>query len=129
MKKGFRIIKFKKDKPVLEVRDVSKSYDGRPILKKLSLKVNKGEVVGLLGPNGSGKSTLMESIVGVEKFDSGKVFLNNKSIENMPIHLRSNEGLGYFPQQRTVFNLSVFNNLYGLAQICIKDKKKTKRNH
>jgi len=126
MKKGFRIIKFKKDKPVLEVRDVSKSYDGRPILKKLSLKVNKGEVVGLLGPNGSGKSTLMESIVGVEKFDSGKVFLNNKSIENMPIHLRSNEGLGYFPQQRTVFNLSVFNNLYGLAQICIKDKKKQK---
>ena len=55
MKKGFRILKFKKDKPIFEIRDLSKSYDGRPILKKLSIKVFPGECVGILGPNGKGK--------------------------------------------------------------------------
>ena len=52
MKKGFRILKFKKDKPIFEVQNVSKSFDGRPVLKKLSLKVFPGEIVGVLGPNG-----------------------------------------------------------------------------
>ena len=56
--KGFRIIKFKKNKPIFELKDVSKSFDGRPILKKISIDMYPGEIVGLLGPNGSGKSTL-----------------------------------------------------------------------
>ena len=61
MKKGFRILKFKKDRPIFEVKEVNKSYDGRPILKKLSLKVFPGECVGILGPNGCGKTTLFSS--------------------------------------------------------------------
>ena len=64
MKKGFRILKFKKDKPVFEVRNISKAYDGRPILKQLSMKVFPGECVGVLGPNGCGKTTLFSMCIG-----------------------------------------------------------------
>ena len=120
MKKGFRILKFKKDKPIFELKDVSKSFDGRPILKKLSMKVFPGECVGVLGPNGSGKTTLFSMCIGEQNLDNGKIFINGNSIEQIPIHLRSKEGLGYLPQQRSVFNMSVFHNLLGLAQISIK---------
>ena len=120
MKKGFRILKFKKDKPIFEVKDISKSYDGRPILKKLSLKVFPGECVGILGPNGCGKTTLFSMCIGEENVENGKIFLNGKSIETIPIHLRSNEGIGYLPQQRSVFNMSVYDNVLGIAQISVK---------
>ena len=120
MKKGFRILKFKKDKPIFEVKDISKSFDGRPILKKLSLKVYPGECVGGLGPNGCGKTTLFSMCIGEENVESGKIFLNGNSIETIPIHLRSNKGLGYLPQQRSVFNMTVYDNIMGIAQISIK---------
>ena len=120
MKKGFTILKFKKAKPIFEIKNVSKSFDGRPILKKLSLKVYPGECVGILGPNGCGKTTLFSICIGEENMDEGSVFLNGKSIERIPIHLRSKEGLGYLPQQRSVFNMSVFDNILGIAQISIK---------
>ena len=121
MKKGFRILKFKKDKPIFEVKDLTKSYDGRPILKKISLKIFPGECVGVLGPNGCGKTTLFSICIGEQIIDSGKILINNKSIEQMPIHLRSKEGLGYLPQQRSVFNMSVYDNILGIAQISIKE--------
>ena len=125
MKKGFRILKFKKDKPIFEVKDVSKSFDGRPILKKLSLKVFPGEIVGLLGPNGAGKSTLFNIAVGAENADSGEIFINGKSISQIPIHLRSKMGLGYLPQTRSLFDeLSTFNNIYGLVQLHEPNSKK-----
>ena len=126
MKKGFRILNFKKNKPIFEVSGISKSFSGRPILKKLSLKVFPGECVGILGPNGCGKTTLFSMCIGEQSVDSGKIFLNNKSIEEIPIHLRSKEGLGYLPQQRSVFNMSVYDNILGIAQISIKgiDKQK-----
>ena len=126
MKKSFRILKFKKDRPIFEVKDITKSFDGRPILKKLSIKVFPGECVGVLGPNGCGKTTLFSMCIGEQNPDSGKIYLNNKSIEQIPIHLRSKEGLGYLPQQRSVFNMSVYDNLLGIAQICIKDSSKQK---
>ena len=126
MKKGFRILKFKKDKPIFEVKDVSKSFDGRPILKKLSLKVYPGECVGVLGPNGCGKTTLFSMCIGEQTVEGGKIFLNSKSIEQIPIHLRSKEGLGYLPQQRSVFNMSVYDNILGIAQITIKESENKK---
>jgi len=126
MKKGFRILKFKKDKPIFETKDLSKSFDGRPILKKLSLKVFPGECVGVLGPNGCGKTTLFSMCIGEQKIDQGKIFLNGKSIEKVPIHLRSKEGLGYLPQQRSVFNMSVYDNILGIAQISIKNSESQK---
>ena len=120
MKKGFRILKFKKDKPIFEVKDISKSFDGRPILKKLSLKVFPGQCVGILGPNGCGKTTLFSMCIGEQNVDVGKIYLNGKSIEQTPIHLRSKEGLGYLPQQRSVFDMSVYDNIMGIAQLSIK---------
>ena len=84
MKKSFRILKFKKDRPVFEVKNISKNYNGRPILKNLSLKVYPGEIVGLLGPNGAGKSTLFNIAIGAETPDSGNIFINGKSITQIP---------------------------------------------
>ena len=120
MKKSFRILKFKKDNPIFEVKDISKSFDGRPILKKLSLKVYPGECVGILGPNGSGKTTLFSMCIGEQSPENGKILLNKKSIEEIPIHLRAKEGLGYLPQQRSVFDMSVYDNILGIAQMSIK---------
>ena len=120
MKKGFRIIKFKKDKPVFQIKDISKSYDGRPILKKISMNLYPGECVGLLGPNGSGKSTLYSTIIGETFADAGKILINGKEIQDKPIHLRAKAGIGYLSQQRSVFAISVFDNLLGICQLCIK---------
>ena len=126
MKKGFRILKFKKDKPIFEVKNVSKAYDGRPILKQLSLKVYPGECVGILGPNGCGKTTLFSMCIGEQKIEGGSISLNNKRIDEIPIHLRSKEGLGYLPQQRSVFDMSVYDNVLGIAQISIKEIEEQK---
>ena len=126
MKKGFRILKFKKDNPIFEVKDISKSFDGRPVLKKLSLKVFPGECVGILGPNGCGKTTLFSMCIGEQAPDNGKIILKSKSIEQIPIHLRAKEGLGYLPQQRSVFDMSVYDNIMGIAQISIKEVDKQK---
>ena len=126
MKKGFRILKFKKDRPIFEVKDISKSFDGRPILKKLSLKVFPGECVGVLGPNGCGKTTLFSMCIGEQNPEGGKIYLSNKAIDQIPIHLRSKEGLGYLPQQRSVFNLSTYDNIFGICQLYFKDLAKQK---
>ena len=126
MKKGFRILKFKKDKPIFEVRNISKAYDGRPILKQLSLKVFPGECVGVLGPNGCGKTTLFSMCIGEQNIEGGSIYLNNKRIDEIPIHLRSKEGLGYLPQQRSVFDMTVYDNVLGIAQISIKNKDEQK---
>ena len=124
MKKGFRILKFKKDKPIFEVQNVSKSFDGRPVIKKLSLKVFPGEIVGILGPNGCGKTTLFSMCIGEQSVEGGKIMLNNKQIDQIPIHLRAEEGLGYLPQQRSVFNMSVYDNILGIAQVSLKGIEK-----
>ena len=126
MKKGFRILKFKKYRRIFEVKDISKSFDGRPILKKLSLKVFPGECVGVLGPNGCGKTTLFSMCIGEQNPESGKIYLSNKAIDQIPIHLRSKEGLGYLPQQRSVFNLSTYDNIFGICQLYFKDREKQK---
>ena len=126
MKKTFRILKFKKDKPIFEVVNVSKSFEGRPVLKKLSIKVYPGECVGILGPNGCGKTTLFSMCIGEQNVDDGKILLNNNNIVNIPTHLRSKEGIGYLPQHRSVFNMTVYDNIIGIAQISIKGAQNQK---
>ena len=120
MKKSFRIIKFKKNKPSLQVKNISKSFEGRPVLKKISIDLFPGEIVGLVGPNGSGKPTLYGTIIGQYKVDSGSIFLNQKDITEKPIHERARLGIAYLSQYRSVFNMSVFDNLLGICQIGIK---------
>jgi lipopolysaccharide export system ATP-binding protein len=124
MKKSFRIIKFKKNRPILQVKGVSKSFDGRPILKKISVDCFPSEIIGLVGPNGAGKSTLYGTIIGQYKVDSGNIFLNQKDITQKPIHERAKLGIAYLSQYRSVFNMSVFDNLLGIAQISIKGAEK-----
>ena len=103
MKKSFRIIKFKKNKPVLQVRGVSKSFAGRPVLKKINLELYPGEIIGLVGPNGSGKSTLYGTIIGQYKVDAGSISLSQKDITEKPIHERARLGINYLSQYRNVF--------------------------
>ena len=127
MRKGFRIIKFKKGKPVFQVKDVSKSFDGRPILKKISMELYPGECVGLLGPNGSGKSTLYSTIIGEIYADAGKIILNSKEIQDLPVHLRAKAGIGYLSQQRSVFDINVYDNILGICQLTIEGEENQRK--
>ena len=126
MRKNFRIIKFKKNKPILQVKGVSKSFAGRPVLKKINLEVYPGEIIGLVGPNGSGKSTLYGTIIGQYKVDSGHILLGQKDITEKPIHERAKLGITYLSQYRNVFNMSVYDNLLGICQLSVKQKQKQK---
>jgi|TARA_B100001964_G_scaffold9852_1_gene10519 lipopolysaccharide export system ATP-binding protein len=119
--KKFRIIKFK-SKPILAVKSISKSFDGRMILRKVDMHLSPGEMLGLLGSNGAGKSTLMNCCLGILKCDFGDIFLGNTKLTNIPIHERSKLGMAYLPQNTAIFRgLSVYQNLLGVAQLCKKN--------
>lgn len=96
----------------LSVKNLFKSYGSRPVVNNISFDVNQGEIVGLLGPNGAGKTTTFYSVVGIIQPDDGKVFLDNTLISGQPIHKRARAGIGYLPQETSVFRkLSVEDNL------------------
>jgi len=119
--KKFRIVKFK-SKPILAAKSISKSFGGRVILRKIDIHLNKGEMLGLLGSNGAGKSTFMSIVLGLLKSDFGDIFLGNAKLTNLAIHERSKLGIGYLPQQTSIFRgLTVYENLLGIAQIVKKN--------
>ena len=119
--KKFRIIKFK-SKPVFSAKNIAKSFDKRVILRKIDIHLNKGEMLGLLGGNGAGKSTFMNIVLGLLKPDFGDIFLDRIKLTNLPIHERSRIGIGYLPQQTSIFRgLTVYENLLGIAQIIKKN--------
>lgn len=96
---------------------LAKSYKGRQVVKDVSLEVNAGQIVGLLGPNGAGKTTTFYMIVGLVPSDKGKITLDDKDITFDPIHARARQGIGYLPQESSIFRkLTVYENLLAILQ-------------
>lgn len=96
----------------IEVKQISKAYGGRTVADHVTLSIRKGEVVGLLGPNGAGKTTTFYMVVGLIKPDSGNIFFNKREITNRPMYKRARMGIGYLPQEASVFRkLSVKDNI------------------
>ncbi len=105
---------------------IKKSYKGRNVVKGVSVEVNQGEIVGLLGPNGAGKTTSFYMIVGLVKPDSGTVHLDGMNITELPMYKRSQLGIGYLPQEVSVFRkLSVEDNIMAILEMT--DLKKPER--
>lgn len=101
----------------LVVTDLAKGYQSRQVVKNVSLRVDSGEVVGLLGPNGAGKTTSFYMIVGLIACDKGRIELDGHNITSLPLHNRARLGIGYLPQEASVFRkLSVTDNLMSILQ-------------
>lgn len=102
----------------LNANNLAKSFKSRQVVKKASLTVNAGEVVGLLGPNGAGKTTSFYMIVGLIQSDAGEIILNGKNIEHLPLHTRAKLGIGYLPQEASVFRkLTVNENIMAVLEV------------
>lgn len=108
----------------LHTEGICKSYKGRDVVKSVTVEVNQGEIVGLLGPNGAGKTTSFYMIVGLVKPDAGKVFLNDTDITNYPMYKRAQLGIGYLPQEVSVFRkLSVEDNIMAILEMTDLNKE------
>jgi lipopolysaccharide export system ATP-binding protein len=102
---------------ILAARHLAKHYGTRAVVRDVSISVNSGEVVGLLGPNGAGKTTSFYMIIGLVGCDSGSVHLNRRDLTRMPMHERARIGLGYLPQEPSVFRkLSVADNILAILE-------------
>ena len=108
---------------MLEVCKIVKIINDKKIVSNVSFKINYGEVFGLLGPNGAGKTSIFYIIAGLTKSNNGQIIFDNRNISRLPMHLRSNLGIKYLPQEPSIFqNLTVYENLYGLAELSFKNK-------
>lgn len=102
----------------LSVRSLSKSYGKRPVVKNVDIDVQSGQIVGLLGPNGAGKTTTFYSIVGMIRPDDGDITLDGESIIGLPMYLRARKGIGYLPQEPSIFRkLTVRQNITAVLEL------------
>ena len=102
---------------VLLAQNLAKSYSKKPAVKNVSLSVMQGEIVGLLGPNGAGKTTCFYMIIGLISADDGNILINNKDVTSLPVHGRAKQGLGYLPQEPSIFRaLSVQDNILAILE-------------
>lgn len=102
---------------LLETRDLSKQYKGQTVVNRVNISVESGEVVGLLGPNGAGKTTSFYMIVGLVRSDGGQILLDGEQINHLPMHDRARLGLGYLPQEASIFRrLTVEENLMAVLE-------------
>ncbi|MGH1461060.1 MAG: LPS export ABC transporter ATP-binding protein [Neptuniibacter sp.] len=102
---------------LLEALHLAKQYKGREVVKDVSLQINSGEIVGLLGPNGAGKTTCFYMIVGLVNADKGQVSINGEDITSQPMHGRARKGIGYLPQEASIFRkLTVKENLLAILE-------------
>lgn len=112
---------------ILRAEHLRKSYKKRTVVKDFSMQIEEGEIVGLLGPNGAGKTTSFYMIVGLVKADSGHVFMDNEDITKRPIHIRAQKGIGYLPQEASIFRkLTVRDNIMAVLELR-HDLDKTQR--
>lgn len=114
----------------LKAENLAKAYSGRKVVKSVSLAVNEGEIVGLLGPNGAGKTTCFYMIVGLIAQDNGNIYLNDNKIAHLPIHRRARLGIGYLPQEASIFRtLTVSQNILAILELNKNIKKKDYQQH
>ena len=110
----------------LRLTNIEKSLGSKKILSDISFSVGANEIVGLLGPNGAGKTTAFYVAAGLLFPNQGRVLINNKDVTDAPMHARANEGLGYLPQEASIFpDLSVEKNLLGIAELTNENKDQT----
>ena len=101
----------------IQTNDLVKTYNGRNVVNGVSIRVDQGQVVGLLGPNGAGKTTTFYMIVGIEKPSSGTIRIDDTDITQQPVHIRGHEGIGYLPQEASIFRkLTVEDNLLAMLE-------------
>ena len=102
----------------LVIRSISKTYDNRKVVNKVSLNLQKGEAIGLLGPNGAGKTTCFYMIAGLINTDEGDIILDQSRINHLPMHIRAKNGIGYLPQESSIFRgLTVEQNILSVLEI------------
>jgi lipopolysaccharide export system ATP-binding protein len=103
---------------IIKSQVLEKNYGSRKVVNKVSIQVGQGEIVGLLGPNGAGKTTTFYMVVGLVQPDSGEVFLDEVNITKLPMYKRAQMGIGYLPQEASIFRkLSVEDNILGVLQM------------
>ena len=113
---------------MLSAQNLGRSYKGKKIVRDFFFNIKKGEIVGLLGPNGAGKTTSFYMIVGLIKPDHGHIFLDGEDISKLPIYLRARRGIGYLPQESSIFkDLTVSENVMAILEIAENDIEKRKR--
>lgn len=109
----------------LVVQNLQKSFKKRQVVKNFSLEIESGEVIGLLGPNGAGKTTSFYMIVGLIAADAGSVTLDGQELRHLPIHERARLGVGYLPQEASIFRkMTVEQNIRAILEISTKDKSR-----
>ena len=109
----------------LVVQNLQKSFKNRQVVKSFSLEIESGEVIGLLGPNGAGKTTSFYMIVGLIAADAGSVTLDGQELRHLPIHERARLGVGYLPQEASIFRkMTVEQNIRAILEISTKDKSR-----
>ena len=102
---------------ILKAENLAKAYKKRRVVEDVSLTVNSGEIVGLLGPNGAGKTTTFYMVVGIVTLNAGKIYLDDHDISILPLHERAQKGIGYLPQEASIFRkLSVIDNIMAILE-------------
>ena len=115
-------------KKTLFVKNISKSYGDKLVIRDISIDIKQGEVVGLLGPNGAGKTTTFYMIVGLIGANSGNIFLDQIDITKLAIHQRAKLGIGYLPQEASIFRgMNVEENIMAVLEIVEPNKNKIRK--
>ncbi len=119
-----------KSENTLVGKNISKIIRGKTIVDDVTIEVNSGEVIGLLGPNGAGKTTCFNMVIGLIRHDTGSILLNSESIGDLPMHERARRGIGYLPQEASIFRrLSVEENIIAVLETTRKGNKKSRKEY